>query len=107
MEFSTLCLNFNGDINFETREISYMNFLKLEYNEVISKEEICEIFKVNSFSEERLYIKNVQIVALYLTVKGTTFLVGIGSFFPDKWISSITVIKSLMQLKEELSKYYY
>lgn len=107
MEFSTLCLNFSGKIDQREKEISYMNFLKLKYNKAISTEEICNIFRIEPVSKEKFYIKNVQIIALYLTIRDTTFLVGLGNFFPDKWISSITGIKNFRQLKKELCNYYY
>lgn len=110
MEFSTLCLNFNGNIDLKSGEISYMNFLKLKYSDIISESEIRNVFEPGEIIKEGciLHVKNAQVNALYLTVRETTLLVGLGNFWLDKWISPVSAeVKSLRDLKEEILNYYY
>ena len=106
MKFTEMCFNFNGAINFSKREISHMNFLKLNYNEETSREDILEMFQITETDQEILQIDNVQIVALYLNCRDTSILIGFGKFYPNKWISPIAVTSSLGELKEMADNYY-
>lgn len=107
MEFSTLCLNFKGSIDFNKREITYMNSLKMKYNENIPQREIFDLFQIEGDVGEIAYVNNVQLVSLFLNYRGTNTLVGFGKFYPNKWLSEVSPYVTSLHELEEMSKNYY